>query len=80
MIIVYGDSKGCLTCAILKVALKDCKVPYRFYELNDDYTIDELQELYPHFDTVPFILNNGNEITLAELERIIYDTDSTWHS
>jgi hypothetical protein len=71
MIIVYGDSKGCFTCAILKSLLPKSRLDYRFYELDEDYTLEELGELYPSFGAVPFILKNGVEITLKDLESLI---------
>jgi hypothetical protein len=49
--------------------LKDSKISYRFYELFDDYLIEDVRELYPNFDTVPFIIKDGKEISLPELEK-----------
>jgi hypothetical protein len=69
MIVVYGDSAGCFTCAVLKTLLKSSKIDHRFYELGEDYTFEELYELYPSFSAVPFILRDGVEITLQEIER-----------
>lgn len=71
MYIVYGDSRNCFICAVLKDILKKTKIDYRFYELDEDFTIDELIELYPNFKIVPFILHNGTEISLPEFEKII---------
>jgi glutaredoxin len=71
MIIIYGDSENCFTCKVLKSILSKSNVSFRFYEMNKDYTLQEVMELYPEFDTVPFILNDGKIITLNELERIL---------
>jgi hypothetical protein len=72
MIIVYGDSVNCLTCAILKVVLKDSRLPFRFYEMSKDYLIEEVKEIYPNFSEVPFIIKDGKEISLVELEKEVY--------
>lgn len=71
MIVVYGDSATCMTCAILKVLLKDSGLPHRFYEMFEDYLIEEVREMYPNFNEVPFILKDGKEISLPELEKLI---------
>jgi len=72
MIIVYGN-RQCLTCNILKVALADSGINYRFYYIGEDISIQELEELHPTLETVPYILNDdGESITLAQLEKIIF--------
>jgi hypothetical protein len=71
LLVVYGDSRGCFTCAVLKTLLKSSKIDYRFYELDEDYTLGELSELYPSFSAVPFILRDGVEVPLRELEEML---------
>lgn len=71
MIIVYGN-RQCLTCAILKVALADSDLNYRYYHIDEDITVEELEALHPTLTGIPYILDDGIEISLAQLEKLIW--------
>lgn len=72
MIVVYGDTLGCLTCQIIKSVLKSSSLDYRFYELGKDFTLEELYEIHNNVTELPFILKDGNIISLNELEKLIF--------
>lgn len=68
--IVYGDSENCFVCGVLKELLSKSKLNYRFYELNQDYTLDEVLELYS-VDSLPVILYDGKIMKVKDLENVL---------
>ena len=58
---IYGQG----ACSYCKKAVEVCetyKVPYQYYTVREDITLDEFKEKFPHAKTVPQIKLNGTWI------------------
>ena len=61
MIEIYGKA-NCGYCEAAKALCDTRKLKYKYYQLNEDFTRDEVLELFPQAKTFPQIKVNGSAI------------------
>lgn len=71
MIEIYGQ-QDCKFCRDAKVFCRMRKLPYKYYTVREDITIEEFKEMFPEARTVPQIVVDGKHIGgYTELEHYI---------
>ena len=58
MLEIYGKI-GCKYCDMAKELLDSKEIPYKYYTMGIDYTVDEYKEKFPGRKTVPGVVNFG---------------------
>lgn len=58
---VYGR-QDCPYCDMAKNVLTERKIPFDYYELKKDITVDEFRSKFPEQRTVPVIVVRGTKI------------------
>lgn len=58
---IYGQN-GCSYCIKAVELCQKLKVPYTYFEVKEDITLDEFKEMFPHSRTVPQIKISGTHI------------------
>ena len=71
---IYGR-QGCSYCDMAKKILVDRNIPFAYYELSKDYTIEEFRTKFPEQRTVPVVLVRGTKIGgYTELVQYLEET------
>lgn len=61
MIEIYGK-QGCSFCDKAKNLLDNRNIPYNYYQMGEQYTLQEFVEMFPGQKTVPVIKVHGMKI------------------
>ena len=61
MIEIYGKPQ-CPFCDRAKALCETRQLPYKYFQLGEDFTRDEVLEMFPGARTFPQIKVNGNSI------------------
>jgi glutaredoxin len=71
---IYGR-QDCPYCDMAKEVLSDRKLPFTYYELKKDITVEEFRTKFPDQRTVPVVLVRGVKIGgYTELVEYLEDT------
>ncbi len=53
---------GCSHCKTLKELFKRAQTEYTEIMVKRDISVDEFAEIYPHINSFPFVVIDGNEV------------------
>ena len=68
-ILIYTTS-GCFYCDQAKKLCEKANVDYRTQEVGVDITREDFTKLYPHVNSSPYVIIDGNEIgNLVDLAK-----------
>jgi glutaredoxin len=58
---IYGKA-SCIYCERAKALCEDQNVPYKYYQLDEDFTRNEMLERFPDAKSYPQILHNEIQV------------------